>query len=76
MGTRIEEKASRFRKEASRASYEREPRETGPSMFDGGPMLKNLIVLYLLVRFAVYLMRVLRQLRPVRRQGDFLPACG
>ena len=38
MGTRIEEKASRFRKEASRASYEREPRETGPSMFDGGPM--------------------------------------
>lgn len=38
MGTRIEEKASCFRKEASRASYEREPRETGPSMFDGGPM--------------------------------------
>lgn len=38
MGTRIEEKASHFRKEASRASYEREPRETGPSMFDGGPM--------------------------------------
>lgn len=38
MGTRIEEKASRFQKEASRASYEREPRETGPSMFDGGPM--------------------------------------
>lgn len=38
MGTRIEEKASRFRKEASRASYEREPRETGPSMFDGGSM--------------------------------------
>lgn len=38
MGTRIEEKASRFRKEVSRASYEREPRETGPSMFDGGPM--------------------------------------
>lgn len=38
MGTRIEEKASRFRKEASRASYEREPRETGPSMFDGEPM--------------------------------------
>lgn len=38
MGTRIEEKASRFRKEASRASYEREPRETGLSMFDGGPM--------------------------------------
>lgn len=38
MDTRIEEKASRFRKEASRASYEREPRETGPSMFDGGPM--------------------------------------
>lgn len=38
MGTRIEEKAGRFRKEASRASYEREPRETGPSMFDGGPM--------------------------------------
>lgn len=38
MGTRIEEKASRFRKEASRASYEREPRETGPSMFDGRPM--------------------------------------
>lgn len=38
MGTRIEEKASRFRKEASRASYEREPRETGSSMFDGGPM--------------------------------------
>lgn len=38
MGTRLEEKASRFRKEASRASYEREPRETGPSMFDGGPM--------------------------------------
>lgn len=38
MGTRIEEKACRFRKEASRASYEREPRETGPSMFDGGPM--------------------------------------
>lgn len=38
MGTRIEEKASRFRKEASRASYEREPRETGPSMFDGGLM--------------------------------------
>lgn len=38
MGTRIEEKASRFRKESSRASYEREPRETGPSMFDGGPM--------------------------------------
>lgn len=38
MGTRIEEKASRFRKEASRASYEREPHETGPSMFDGGPM--------------------------------------
>lgn len=38
MGTRIEEKASRFRKEASCASYEREPRETGPSMFDGGPM--------------------------------------
>lgn len=38
MGTRIEEKASRFRKEASRASYEHEPRETGPSMFDGGPM--------------------------------------
>lgn len=38
MGTRIEEKASRFRKEASRASYERDPRETGPSMFDGGPM--------------------------------------
>ncbi len=35
MGTRIEEKASRFRKEASRASYEREPRETGPSMGDG-----------------------------------------
>ena len=38
MGTRIEEKASRFRKEASRAFYEREPRETGPSMFDGGLM--------------------------------------
>ena len=42
MGTRIEEKASRFRKEASRASYEREPRETGPSMFDGGPMPEEL----------------------------------
>lgn len=38
MAGRIEEKASRFRKEASRASYEREPRESGPSMFDGGPM--------------------------------------
>lgn len=38
MAGRIEEKAGRFRKEASRASYEREPRESGPSMFDGGPM--------------------------------------
>lgn len=38
MAGRIEERASRFRKEASRASYEREPRESGPSMFDGGPM--------------------------------------
>lgn len=38
MATRIDEKAGRFRKEAGRASYERESRETGPSMFDGGPM--------------------------------------